>query len=117
MDVTRIRALRGPNLWTRQTAIEAVVRCEPDELAVAANGPLELRLRELLPEVAPVRSIGDAEAVPLARWLERLTLALQARAGCPVSFARTAAAPDPGVFQIVVEYTEEKVGRRALALA
>ena len=25
MDVSRIRALRGPNLWSRQTAIEAVV--------------------------------------------------------------------------------------------
>ena len=32
MEVSRIRALRGPNLWTRHTAVEALVRCEGDEL-------------------------------------------------------------------------------------
>ena len=117
MEVTRIRALRGPNLWSRRTAIEAIVHCAPDEREIRAGDPLERRLRELLPEVAPVRSVGDADVVSLARWLERLTLALQARAGCRVSFARTAAAPEEGVYQIAVEYTEEKVGRRAFALA
>jgi cyanophycin synthetase len=25
MEVSRIRALRGPNLWSRHTAIEAIV--------------------------------------------------------------------------------------------
>jgi len=117
MDVTRIRALRGPNLWSRHTAIEAIVRCTPQEMAIEAGSPLERRLRELLPDVSPVRPIGTREPVPMARWLERVALALQARAGCRVSFSRTANAPEPGVYQIVVEYTEEKVGRRALALA
>ncbi|MBZ8139502.1 cyanophycin synthetase [Rubrivivax gelatinosus] len=117
MDVTRIRALRGPNLWSRQTAIEAVVHCAPEERAIERGAPLERRLRELLPEVGPLRAVGTADAVPLARWLEHLTLALQARAGCRVSFSRTALAPEDGVYQIVVEYTEEKVGRRALELA
>jgi cyanophycin synthetase len=117
MQVTRIRALRGPNLWSRHTAIEAVVHCATDETAIAAGAPLEERLREWLPELAPVRPVGGAQAVPLARWLERTTLALQARAGCRVSFSRSTATPEAGVYQIVVEYTEEKVGRRALALA
>ena len=27
MEVSRIRALRGPNLWCRHTAIEAIVAC------------------------------------------------------------------------------------------
>ena len=36
MEVTRIRALRGPNLWTRHTAIEAMVRCSaPDNTPVS----------------------------------------------------------------------------------
>jgi cyanophycin synthetase len=117
MEVTRIRALRGPNLWSRHTAIEAIVRCSADEREIQAGSPLELKLRELLPEVIAVRPVGNTETVPLARWLERLTLALQARAGCPVSFTRTTPAPEEGVYQIVVEYTEEKVGRRALELA
>ena len=27
MEVSRIRALRGPNLWSRRTAVEAIVAC------------------------------------------------------------------------------------------
>ena len=27
MEVSRMRALRGPNLWTRHTAVEAMVCC------------------------------------------------------------------------------------------
>ena len=34
MDVTRIRALRGPNLWSRHLAIEAVVSCTQQELSL-----------------------------------------------------------------------------------
>ena len=34
MEVIRTRALRGPNLWSHHTAIEAIVSCTPDELAV-----------------------------------------------------------------------------------
>jgi len=49
--------------------------------------------------------------------MEAATLALQAEAGCPVTFSRTAGTVDAGVFQVVVEYTEEAVGRLALELA
>jgi cyanophycin synthetase len=113
MDITRLRALRGPNLWSRQTALEAIVRCEPDEDTIAFGSPIELRLRELFPAVGALRTVGNFEPVPLARWLERLALALQAAAGCPVSFSRCTAAPEPRVYQVVVEYTEERVGRLA----
>jgi len=34
MDVTRTRALRGPNLWSRHMAIEAVVTCTETERAI-----------------------------------------------------------------------------------
>ncbi len=84
---------------------------------IAYGSPLELRLRKLFPAVGAVRTVGNFEPVPLARWLERLTLALQAQAGCPVSFSRCTPAPEPGVFQVVVEYTEEKVGRLAFEQA
>jgi cyanophycin synthetase len=33
MDISRIRALRGPNLWSRHTAIEAIVTCDEAEHA------------------------------------------------------------------------------------
>ena len=34
MDVTRVRALRGPNLWTRHTALELVVELPPEERSI-----------------------------------------------------------------------------------
>ena len=118
MEVTRIRALRGPNLWTRHTAIELIVRCEGDENQIARSSPIELRLRELLPALGAFRGVADhGELLPLARLLERAVLTLQAEAGCPVAFSRTVATPDEGVYQVIVEYTEEKVGRRALEIA
>ena len=48
MDISRIRALRGPNLWTRQTAIEAIVRCEPEERSIDDQPEFEAALREAL---------------------------------------------------------------------
>ena len=44
MDVIRLRALRGPNLWSRHTAIEALVRCPPGETISPA---FEARVRAL----------------------------------------------------------------------
>jgi hypothetical protein len=43
MEVTRIRALRGPNLWSRHTAIEAVVTCDAAERDLRATPAFEQR--------------------------------------------------------------------------
>jgi cyanophycin synthetase len=113
MDISRIRALRGPNLWTRQTAIEAIVRCDPDERAIDSQPEFEAALRERFPQLGP----WQREGMSLAHVLKRVTLALQAQAGCPVSFARCTETVEAGTFQVVVEYTEEAVGRAAFDAA
>ena len=59
----------------------------------------------------------SGEAVPLARVLELACLGLQAHAGCPVTFSCTTPTVDQHVYQVVVEYTEEAVGLRAMELA
>lgn len=117
MEVTRIRALRGPNLWSRHTSIEAIVRCSPDELSIDRIPRFEVRLRARFPLIGAIRSIGARDDVPIARVLQFAALRLQGQAGCPVTFSRTAPAGDPGLFQVVFEYTEEPVGRLALELA
>ena len=117
MQVSRIRALRGPNLWSRHTAIEAIVKCEPAERSLADLPGLEARLRALFPEIGALQPLGQEPSVSLARVLEAATLNLQAQAGCPVTFSRTAATVEDGVFQVVVAYIEEDVGRQALELA
>src|SRR5438445_3140460 len=86
LDVSRVRALRGPNLWSRHTAIEAIVSCHGD----SHGGPGYLaRLRERFPEIGYQLPAGNGESLPLPNTLELATLGLQAQAGCPVTFSRT----------------------------
>lgn len=117
MEVSRIRALRGPNLWSHHTAVEAIVRCTPEELSIKDLPEFEARLRALFPEIGPLQATGHDEAIPLARVFELAALALQAQAGCPVTFSRTTPTLEAGIYQVVVEYSEEDVGRLALKLS
>lgn len=117
MEVSKICILRGPNLWTRHTAIEAIVACDEDERSLATMPGVEARLRARFPEIGFLEPATHAGAMSLAHVLELATLGLQAQAGCPVTFSRTAPAGTPGVFEVAVEYTEEAVGRLALTLA
>lgn len=117
MEVSRTRALRGPNLWSRHTAIEAIVTCSPQERTLQQLSGFETRLRQRFPALGTINGTRHAEVVSIAHAFEKTALALQAQAGCPVSFSRTTATMEVGVFQVVVEYSEESVGRRAFALA
>ena len=121
MDVSRVRALRGPNLWSHHTSVEAIVACTPGEESIAALPGFETRLRSRFPQLGQLQPLGHEEdaldPVPLAEVLEIVALALQAEAGCPVTFSRTTATVEAGVYQVVVEYSEEAVGRLALELA
>ncbi len=117
MEVSRVRALRGPNLWTRQTAIEAIVSCSEDECAVRAMSGFETRLRQRFPQIGVFDSSSHLEATTMAHVLASAALGLQAQAGCPVTFCRTTPTVERGKFQVVVEYSEEAVGRLAFELA
>ncbi|MGA0612514.1 cyanophycin synthetase [Caldimonas sp. KR1-144] len=118
MDVSRIRALRGPNLWSRHTAIEAIVSCTPEERSISGLAGFEARLRSLFPGIGEAWPGADGAApVSLAHVLELATLSLQTQAGCPVTFSRTSETVETGTYQVVVEYSEEPVGRLAFDLA
>ena len=117
MDVSRIRALRGPNLWSRHTAIEAIVTCDKSERAIRELPGFEARLRERFPEIALLQPTVSDDIVSLAHAIEFAALGLQAQAGCPVTFSRTAQTVEKGIYQVVVEYSEEAVGRLAFTLA
>jgi cyanophycin synthetase len=117
MDVSRIRALRGPNLWSRHTAIQAIVTCTGNERAIADLPDFEPRLRARFPELGDLIPADHLDTVSMAHALEFAALGLQAQAGCPVTFSRTAQTVDAGIYQVIVEYTEEDVGRLAFELA
>ena len=117
MEVSRIRALRGPNLWTRHTAVEALVRCEGDELDLSSRPEFETHLRQLFPGLGQLSPTDRKAPLSMAHAIEATTLHLQIQAGCPVTFSRTTATNEKGVYQVAVEYTEEEVGCLAIKLA
>lgn len=117
MEVSRLRALRGPNLWSRHTAIEAIVSCSPAECVLADMPEFDTRLRELFPQIGAIHPTDQSDTLSMAHALEYAALGLQAQAGCPITFSRTTATTDPGVYLVVVEYSEEVVGRLGFELA
>ncbi len=117
MDVSRIRALRGPNLWSRHTAIEAIVSCSGAESSIGDIPDFEVRLRARFPEIGFLQPAGHQEGISMAHVLEVAALNLQKQAGCLVTFSTTVQTVEAGVYQVVVEYAEEAVGRMALEIA
>ncbi|MGB4345340.1 MAG: cyanophycin synthetase [Burkholderiaceae bacterium] len=117
MELIQTRALRGPNLWSRRTALEIEVRCEADECALDTVTGFKERLRGLCPGVADLRATSQQGPLTMAHALQATLLALQTQAGCPISFSATVATPLPGVYRVIVEYSEEEVGRLALKMA
>jgi cyanophycin synthetase len=117
MKVTRVRALRGPNLWSRRTAIEAVIYCNDQECSIGGNQEFLRHWYQCVPQADPFQPSGHYGAIALAHLLERATLGLQIQAGCPVAFSKTIQTLEAGIYQIVIEYSEEAVGKLALDLA
>ena len=71
-------------MWSRHTAMEAVVHCTEAERAISGLAGFEGRLRALFPGIGALRA-----EMSLAQVLEQAALALQAQAGCPVTFSHT----------------------------
>ncbi len=117
MEVTRVRALRGPNLWSHHTAIQSIVSCSPLDRDIGKIDGFEDRLRARFPEISPFQPNGHDDSISMAHVLELAALGLQAQAGCPVTFSCCTPTVDADVYQLVVEYSEEAVGRLAMDLA
>ena len=119
IEVTRTRALRGPNLWSKHTSIEALVQCDTQtniDLRVSVPDFAQ-RLRHLFPSIYSIYNSSSESVYTFAHALEEATLSLQIEAGCPVTFSRTTATPKEGLYQVVVQYTVEQVGRLAIRYA
>ena len=116
MEISRIRALRGPNLWSRFTAIEAVVSSTSADLNGMSMIEMAARMNVLCPGIGtPDTAPENTAAAPhLLGWA---ALRLQQLAGCPVRFLQSKPTAEPGVCRIVIEYSEEAVGRLALESA
>ncbi len=117
MEVSRVRALRGPNLWCRQTVIEAIVACTEAECVIGDMDAFETRMRARFPDIDILKPPGQEQPNSIAHALASAALCLQTKVGCLLTYSRTSPTIDPGIYQVVIEYSEEAVGRLAFELA
>ena len=115
MNIERIRALRGPNLWSKNTSIEALVFCEENERLLDRFAAIENKVRSTIPGIGALRATGlEQSNLALAHILGKVALRLQVEAGSPVTFFHVADHMDSGYFRVVVQYEEEDLGRAAM---
>jgi cyanophycin synthetase len=111
MDLPRVTVLRGANVWARCPMLE--VELDAGAADAARVGEAIARLRPWLADLER----PDDPALALATALQRLTIALQRLAGCPVSAGAVRPAPRPGFFLVAVEFEEEALGLACLEAA
>lgn len=124
LEVTRVRALKGPNYWRLAPVIACDVRLGALEKVTSAEIP---RLNERLVEAIPSLQLHKCtrghpggfverleEGTHIPHILEHLALELQSLIGNEVSFGRVVPSGDEGVWWLIVEYQEEQVGIRAM---
>lgn len=110
MKLLSVRALRGPNLWSDLTAIQADVSVDPTQLDVLLR-----RVQSYCPAIAG-SGTGSA-AVQAAQILGELDCQLQIEAGNTVEVLRVVALGTKSEARLVISYQEEAVGRRSIELA
>ncbi|HEY2837518.1 MAG TPA: cyanophycin synthetase, partial [Pirellulales bacterium] len=127
MDIRKVLALRGPNIWASFPVLEALVdlgefKDSPSDSLPGFND----RLMAWLPSMIEHRcSVGERggffERLRRGTWLghilEHVTLELQSLAGSPVGYGKARETAEEGVYKVVVRYKQEEVGRAALEVA
>ncbi len=124
LEVTRIRALKGPNYWRLAPVIACDVRLGALESVTSKDIPgLIDKLVEAMPSLHAHKCTRDRpggfvermqEGTHIPHILEHLALELQSLIGNEVSYGRVVPSGDEGVWWLIVEYQEEQVGIRAM---
>src|SRR5918994_2796962 len=127
LEITRLRALRGPNYWRLAPVIACDIRLGPFESLSTADIPrFNERLLSALPTLQDHPCSRDRPGGFVERlhegtgWphvLEHVALELQTLAGSPVDYGRVVASGDEGIWWVIVEYEEEEVGLESMRQA
>src|SRR5664280_625069 len=120
MDLESIRILRGPNLWSNLTVIEALLT-QTWEFTEEFSSRIQL----LTPLLGAKVGDGLQDAVAkcgtgargVAQVVAAVALALEQTVGSEVAFTDVRDTNRANVFRIIVQYEEEEVGRAAVRLA
>ena len=122
MQIIKIQALRGPNIWSIRRTKLIQMRLDLEELEERPTDKIEgfrERIEELLPTLIEHRCSegcrgGFFQRVDRGTWMghviEHIALEIQTLAGMNVGFGRTRETKTPGIYNVVFNYLEEKVG-------
>ncbi len=122
MKILSIQPLRGPNIWSirRKKLIQMRLDLEEmEELPTHKIPGFRQRIEHLLPSLythrcSPGHEGGFFERVDEGTWMghvvEHIALELQTLAGMNTGFGRTRSTRTRGVYNVVFDYIEEKVG-------
>lgn len=127
MEIRKVLALRGPNIWARFPVLEAWVDLGPWKDTASNEVPgFNDRLMSWLPTMIEHRcSIGERggfferlrRGTYPAHIMEHTCLELQSLVGSTVGFGKARETTEEGVYKVVVRYHEETLGRAALVSA
>ncbi|MDB5347619.1 MAG: cyanophycin synthetase [Schlesneria sp.] len=127
MQIQKLLALRGPNIWSRHPVLEAWVDLGPLKDTSSKDFPgFNDRLMAWLPTMIEHRcSEGERGGffqrlrwgTYLAHTLEHTTLELESLSGTPVGYGRARETTTEGVYKVVFRYQEETLGRACLEKA
>jgi cyanophycin synthetase len=122
MKILKIQALRGPNIWSIRRTKLIQMRLDLEELEERPTDKIQgfrERLEALLPTLVEHRCSegchgGFFQRVDRGTWMghviEHIALEIQTLAGMNVGFGRTRETKTPGIYNVVFNYLEEKVG-------
>jgi cyanophycin synthetase len=122
MKIIEIRAMRGPNYWSIWRHKLIVMKLDIEELEDAPTNKIpgfSNRLEALFPnmyahECSEGHPGGFFKRLKEGTWMghviEHLALEIQTLAGMDVGFGRTRGTGQHGVYNVVFNYMEEKVG-------
>ena len=122
MRILEIRAMRGPNYWSIRRHKLIVMKLDLQEMEELPTNKVEgfsERLEKLFPtmfehECSEGCPGGFFNRVKEGTWMghvvEHIALEIQTLAGMDVGFGRTRGTGEPGIYNVVFAYMEEKAG-------
>jgi cyanophycin synthetase len=122
MKILKVQALRGPNIWSINRKKLIQMRLDLEEMEEAPTNLIpgfRERIEAMFPTMIEHRcSEGDRggffHRIDRGTWMghviEHIALEIQTLAGMDVGFGRTRETKTPGVYNVVFNYIEEKVG-------
>lgn len=127
IEIRRIIALRGPNVWANYPVLEVWVDLKKwNDIPSNAMPGFNARLMAWMPSMISHRCSKGVtggfflrlqEGTYMGHILEHVALEVQTLAGTEVGFGKTRETDETGVYKVVIDYEEEILARRSVELA